>query len=99
MTESGPLMAYLQPEGDGWAVHVRLPGTQPRDWPHVTFPAGPGPDVTARAFALAELGYATVRDDHGLNGWEWCEVRPTRGVHLVGRAEVRSLSAGRGTAA
>lgn len=73
-------------------------GTRPSAWPRAVFPAGPGFDVAARAFALAELGYATVRDDHRLSGWDWCEVRPTGGVHLVGRAEVRPLAAGQGAA-
>ena len=93
-----PLMAYLQPDGDGWEVYVQLPGARPARWPRAPFPAGPGPDVTARAFALAELGYITVRDDHRLNGWEWCETRPDKGVHLVGRAEVRPLTARPGAA-
>ncbi|MFD7056877.1 DUF6303 family protein [Streptomyces mirabilis] len=76
-----------------YQVYVRLPGTPPADWPRVPLPAGPGPDVTARAFALAELGYATVREDHRLNGWQWCEIRPDKGVQLVGCAEVRPLVA------
>lgn len=87
-----PVMAYLHPGGDGWEIYVMPPGVRgPADWPRVALPAGPGPDVAARELALAELGYMTVRSDHDLLGWEWCEIGPTRGVHLVGRAEVIPL--------
>ncbi len=71
MPHTRALRAHMIQSYDGteWQIFVALPDEA--RWPHVPFPVGQGiPTLSARADALADLGYAPL--DAG-TAWEWME--------------------------
>jgi Family of unknown function (DUF6303) len=90
MPHARALRAHMIQSYDGteWQVFVALPD-EPR-WPHVPFPLAKGiPTLSARADALAGLGYVALDGD---TAWEWMETvfegEPDGAVSLVATTKV-----------
>jgi hypothetical protein len=97
MSDTACLAAHLIQDIDGtWVLWVSAPDALGAyfadDTPRERFPAGSGLSVAARATALARLGFAPLAEDLAEDGWQWRELRPDRGIQLLGYTPVRPLT-------